>query len=297
MATRPSWSGQIRISLVSFPVQLFAGALPARRIAFHQIHQPTGERVRNQTVLDSGQKVERQEIVKGYEYEKNKYVTLDPEEVKEVRLPTKETIEVCEFVEIAEIDPIYYDAPYYVVPKTEKGSTGLEAFTVFREALKKSGKAALGEVVLGGREHLVAIRPYGRGLLMETLRYSDELRDADQFFNDIKETKIDPEQLDLANSLIKKKTGSFSKVGRYEDSYEAALKELVERKLKNLPLRDPADDEVAGTGNVISLMDALKRSVEGKAAAAKPAGRQAAKPATKKKPPAKKAAPKKKTAA
>ena len=130
--------------------------------SFHQIHEPTGERVRNQSVLDNGKKVEKADIVKGYEYEKNKYVTLTPDEVKEVRLPTKDAVTICEFVDIADIDAMYYDAPYYAVPKTEKGDTGLEAYTVFREALKKSGKAALGEVVLAGKEHLVAIALVGR---------------------------------------------------------------------------------------------------------------------------------------
>ena len=214
-------------------------------------------------------------------------MTLDPEEVREVRLPTKETVDICEFVDVTDIDPIYYDAPYYVVPKAEKGSTGVEAFTVFREALKKSGKAALGEVVLAGREHLVAIRPYGRGLLMETLRYADELKDADGFFDDIKEVKVSPEQMALATSLIKQKTGSFRKVDRYEDSYEEALKKLVERKLKNLPLHDQAEDEEPES-NVISLMDALKRSVEGKGKAPK-------KEADEK--PARKTVPRKKTVA
>ena len=295
MATRPSWSGQLRISLVSFPIQLFAGSVSARRVPFHQIYEPTGERVRNQTVTDSGRKVERADIVKGYEYEKNKYVTLTQDEVKEVRLQTKDAVTICEFVDVAGIDPMYYDAPYYAVPKDEKGDTGLEAFTVFREALKASGKAALGEVVLAGKEHLVAIRPCGKGLLVETLRYADEVRDAGKFFDDIKAVKPEAEQLALMASLIKQKSHALD-IGKYEDSYETALQKLVDRKMKNLPLHDPEEDEPE-TGNVISLMDALKRSVEGKKNQAKPAGKvkpapkkAGAKPAAKAKPAPKAAA-------
>ena len=296
MATRPSWSGHICISLVSFPIQLFAGSVSARRIPFHQIHEPTGERVRNQSVLDSGKKVEKADIVKGYEYEKGHYVTLTPDEVKEVRLPTKDSVTICEFVDVAEIDAMYYDAPYYAVPKDEKGDTGLEAFTVFREALKKSGKAALGEVVLAGKEHLVAIRPCGKGLLVETLRYEDEVRDSSKFFDDIKAIKPEAEQLALMASLIKKKSHALD-ISKYEDSYESALQKLVERKLKNKPLHDPEEDAETDTGNVISLMDALKRSVEGgqKAAAEKP--KTASKKPAVKKPAAKKTAAKKKKAA
>ncbi len=302
MATRPSWSGHIRISLVSFPIQLFAGSVSARRIPFHQIHEPTGERVRNQSVLDNGKKVEKADIVKGYEYEKNKYVTLTPDEVKEVRLPTKDAVTICEFVDIAEIDAMYYDAPYYAVPKAEKGDTGLEAFTVFREALKKSGKAALGEVVLAGKEHLVAIRPCGKGLLVETLRYETEVRSSDTFFDEIKAVKPEPEQLALMTSLIKQKSHKLE-IGKYEDSYESALKKLVDRKMKNLPLHDPEEDEDTDSSNVISLMDALKRSVEGKGKTAKPKAvekkapvRKSAKAVTKAKPAPKKTSAKKKAA-
>ena len=298
MAARPSWTGHIRISLVSFPVQLYSGAKPARRTALHQIHAPTGQRVHNQPVLEGGKRIEKSDIIKGYEYEKGQYVTLTPDEIKEIRLPTKETVDINEFVDIGEIDAIYYDTPYFIVPHVtgKKDKTGQEAFAVFREALKKTGKAAIGEVVLSGKEHLVAIRPCGRGMMLETLRYADELREAADFFKDIETTTIDKEQLALATSLIKQKTGSF-KVEKYDDSYESALHELIGRKLKNKPLRDESDDEDdRGGDNVISLMDALKRSVgtKNKTGTAKPA-----KKTTAKKPAAKKATskPKKKKAA
>lgn len=261
----------------------------------HQIHAPTGERVHNLPVLEDGTKISKSDIVKGYEYEKGEYVTLTPDEIKEIRLPTKETIDVSEFVDVGDIDAIYYDTPYFVLPQLtgKKDKTGIEAFGVLREALKETGKAAIGEVVLSGKEHLVAIRPCGRGLLLETLRYADELRQASDFFKEIEEIKVDKEQLELATTLIKQKTGSF-KVEKYNDSYETALHDLIGRKLKNKPLHDPdEDDKPASSGNVISLMDALKRSVGGKhdgkpkaapknAAAKKPAAKKApAKPAAK----------------
>ena len=287
--SRPSWTGQIRISLVSFPVQLYSGTVSQRRTALHQIHAPTGERVHNLPVIEGGKRVEKSDIVKGYEYEKGQYVTLTPDEIKEIRLSTAETIDIAEFVDVADIDTIYYDAPYYVLPQQtgKKGDkTGAEAFGVLREALKKTGKAAIGEVVLSGKEHLVAIRPCGRGLIMETLRYADELKKASDFFGEIGDTKVDAEQLALATTLIKQKTGSF-RVDKYNDSYEAALHELIGRKLKGKPLREEKNEDEADTGNVISLMDALKRSVGGKADKKTPAKKAPAKKKAAAKPAAK----------
>jgi DNA end-binding protein Ku len=257
MASRPSWTGNLRLSLVTFQVELYTGAKPIRNIPLHLIHKPTGKRVHNQTVVEGVGAVKRDSIVKGYEYKKDKYVVLTPEEIDKIRLPTNKTINITEFVDQTEVDEIYYDRPYYIVPK---GDIAVEAYAVFHQALKKTGKIAIGEVVLSGKEHLVSIKPYGKGMLLETLRYADEVRSAHQYFEDLSTPKADKEQLDLATTLIKKKTAKF-KPDDFDDSYETALHELIERKLKKLPLER---EEEKDTGKVISLMDALKKSVGGK---------------------------------
>jgi len=281
MATRPSWRGQIRVSLVSFPVELYAGSRSTRNIPLHQIHKPTGKRVHNMPYVEGKGEIDKDDIVKGYEYEKGRHVVLTPEEIAAVRLPTNHAIQICEFVDVAEIDPIYYDSPYYAVPEPD---TDVTAYVVFRDALRDSGKVAVGEVVLAGKEHLVAMRPCGKGLLLETLRYANEVREAHEYFDDIKNVKIDREQMALAKSLIKKKSAPF-KIKKYNDSYETALQELIDRKLKKLPIRPVIEDDYETT-NVISLMDALKRSVSGKAG--KPKAKPVKAKATRKKPAAKK---------
>jgi DNA end-binding protein Ku len=202
--------------------------------------------------------IDKDDIVKGYEYEKGRHVVLTPDEISAIRIPTKRTIQICEFVDVAEIDPIYYDTPYYAVPAADADPT---AYIVFRDALRDSGKVAVGEVVLAGKEHLAALRPCGKGMLMETLRYSNEVRKAHEYFDDIENMKPGREQMALAKSLIKKKSAPF-KIEKYNDSYEKALRELIDRKLKKLPIK-PVSEEEYDTTNVISLMDALKRSVKG----------------------------------
>jgi len=255
MAARPSWTGHLRFSLVTIPVQLYSGSKPTRNIPLHQIHKPTGKRVHNQPVVEGVGKIDKDTIVKGYEYKKGHHIVLTPEELDKIRLPTNKTINITEFADAAEIDAIYYDRPYYIVPQ---GDIAMEAYEVFHEALKKTGKVAIGEVVFAGKEHLVSIKPYGRGMILETLRYADEVRSAHGLFEDYKPAKPDSEQLALAVSLIKKKTKKF-KPEDFDDSYESALHELIERKLKKLPI-EKEDTDYEST-NVISLMDALKKSL------------------------------------
>ena len=284
MAARPSWTGHLRFSLVTIPVQLYSGSKSTRNIPLHQLHEPTGKRVHNQPVVEGVGAIDKSDIVKGYEYKKGSHVVLTPEELGKIRLPTNKTINITEFADAAEIDEIYYDKPYYVVPQ---GDIANEAYAVFHQALKKSGKVAVGEVVLSGKEHLVSIKPYGKGMLLETLRYADEVRSAHTHFEDLKTPTADKEQLDLALSLIKKKSAKFN-AGDFDDSYETALHELIERKLKNLPLEAEKDDYESS--NVISLMDALKKSLGDNKKTKKPAAK---KTAAKKAPPKKKAAAKK----
>lgn len=262
MPARAYWSGHLRVSLVSFAVRLYPAYNPARQIAFHQIDRKTGQRVRNQLVVPDVGPVDRGDIVKGYEYQKGRHIEIDPEELNALKLPSKHTIDIVQFVELHEIDPIYYDRPYYLVPDD---STALEAFATVREAMRATRTAGLGEVVFGGKEHLAAIRPCGRGLVLDTLRYADEVRRASSLFDEIEDIEIDPDQLELAKQLIKSKTAPFE-IEKFSDSYESAVRELVEAKLHDHPLA--AEEEPEPRGKVINLMDALKKSLSGKDAAA-----------------------------
>jgi DNA end-binding protein Ku len=294
MAARAYWSGHLRVSLVSFAIRLYPAFNPARQIAFHQIDRKSGQRVRQQLVVpESGsdsRPIERSEIVKGYEYEKGHYVEIDPDELDALRLPSKHTIDIVQFVAVDQIDPIYYDRPYYVVPDD---AMALPAFATVRDAMKESRAAAIGEVVFGGKEHLAAIRACGKGMVLDTLRYADEVRRAAPYFDEIGKVEIDEDQLDMAKMLIAKKTAPLD-MSKFADSYEAAVKELIEAKLHDKPLR--ADEPEEPRGNVVNLMDALKKSLGGDEAPATKPRKAAKKPATEAKP-AKAAAPAKRAAA
>lgn len=268
---RPYWSGQIQISLVSFGVKLFVATEAKGEIRFHQISRKTGERVRHQKVLASALEqspdeaaapVEKDEIVKGYEYRKGEYITIEPSEIEHLRVPSKHTIEVTQFVGMDEIEPEYLEKPYFVVPENDVQA---EAFAVVREALLKTKKAALGKIAFGGREHVLAITAPDDdklgGMMAYTMRYQKELRDPAEYFRDIKKVAVNEDSLELAETLIKKKTAKFDP-GKFTDGYEAALKELVEAKVQHAPI--PKDEvSTPRRGNVINLMDALRKSVSG----------------------------------
>jgi DNA end-binding protein Ku len=282
---RPYWSGQIQISLVSFGVKLFVATEAASDIHFHQIDRKTGERVRHQKVLasavdqtpdeaaDQSEVVEKSQIVKGYEYSKGQYVTIEPEELAELRVPSKHTMEITQFVDEAELAPEYFEKPYFVLPESESQT---EAFLTVRKALMETKKVGLTKIAFGGREHVVAIAPAGTdvhgGMMAYTMRYAAELRDPAEYFRDVKKATVSTDSLDLAKELIKRRTGKFDP-GQFVDGYEAAVKELVEAKLKHAPV---PKDEVAKPqrSKVINLMDALRRSVSGDA---KPEAKQAKK--------------------
>jgi DNA end-binding protein Ku len=257
MPARAYWSGHFRLSLVSFAIRLYPAFAPARQIAFHQIDRKSGQRVRQQLVVPDIGPVDRADIVKGYEYEKDHYIEIDPEELNQLRLPSKHTIDIVQFVGIDEIDPIYYDRPYYIVPDDKMA---LPAFATVRDAMKSSHVAALGEIVFSGKEHLAAIRACGKGMILDTLRYADEVKRAAPFFEEIGKAEIDDDQLDMAKMLIQKKTAPLD-MSKFNDSYEAAVKELVAAKLKHQPL--PRDEATPPSGNVVNLMDALKKSLAG----------------------------------
>jgi DNA end-binding protein Ku len=249
---RPYWTGFLKLSLVTVAVRLYGAASERERIRFHQIHEPSGERVRQQLVVPGIGPVERSDVVKGYEYEKGRYVTVDPEDLKRLRLATTDTIDIVEFVEA--IDPIYFDAPYYLVPD---GSVAEEGYRVIREALRESGKIAVGQLVINGQERVIAIRPLGTGLFGNALRYQDEIRNADDYFRPIAADAVDEDQLAIMQQIIAKKTRPFDP-GRFVDHYQAAVRELIDEKLAGTlppeaPERRPAQ--------VINLMEALKRSL------------------------------------
>ena len=257
MALRPYWSGQIRLSLVSLPVNIYPALSRSRQIPLHEIYRPTGQRVHHQNVVD-GEPVDKKDIVKGYEVEKGEYVLLEPEEIKDLKIPSKQTLEITQFVEKGSIDAIYSETPYFVTPD---GKSGEDAFTVIREALRASGKVGLGQLAIGGRERLCAIKPCGSGIMLETLRYEDEIRKSDPYFGDIDKGKVDKEQLDLAKELIKRKTATF-KPEKFHDHYREALQELIDSKLEHREPRDVVEEKPAG--KVINLMDALRKSLKEK---------------------------------
>lgn len=284
MAARPYWKGQLRLALVSIPVEIYSATKSGASISFRQIHEPSGKPVKYLKSVPGIGPVDVDDIMKGYEYEKGNFVLLEEGELEAVRLESKKTLELTLFVPADDIDVTYYEKPYYVVPADDLAN---EAFIVLREALKKTKMVGLGQLAMRGREYVVSVKPCGKGIVMETLRYADELAKAQSYFSDIPSDKPDAELLDLAESLIAKKTGDFD-ASAFKDRYIDALKDLVSRKLKAKGRKIVAEDEPdapSGKGNVIDLMAALKKSLEKpgakttlpkKTAAKKPAPRKRA---------------------
>ncbi len=281
MAARPYWQGQIRLALVSIPVQIFTATRSGSSVAFRQIHEPSGKTIKYEKTVPGIGPVDPDDIVKGFEYEKGSYVLLEDKELDAVRLESKKTLELTQFVDTNEIDVLYYEKPYFVVPADDLAE---EAFIVLREALRRTKKVGLGQLAMRGREYVVSIKPCGRGMIMETLRYADELNKAGAYFHDIPDTKPDDELLDLAETLIAKKSTPFAP-DKFHDHYVEALKELVARKLKakgGVITPDEEDAPKKGGSNVIDLMAALKKSIEKPGEDAKPAAKAPAKKPVKK---------------
>jgi len=267
MAARAYWQGQIRLALVSIPVQVFPATKSAARISFNQIHKPSGKRIRYEKVVPGIGAVEAEDIVKGYEVEKGKYVLLTDEEIDDVKLEAKRTIDLVQFVDEGEIDMLYFDKPYFLSPE-EGDETGAEAYVVLRDALKETGKVGLGQLVIRGKSNIVAVKPYGKGLSIETLRFADEVQKADAFFSAVPEITPDRELVGLAEELIKRKVAKFD-AKAFKDTYEVALRELIDAKIED---RAPEAIEEPQLGaKVIDLMEALKRSVGSRGSSAKPA--------------------------
>lgn len=261
MAARPYWKGQIRLALVSIPVEIYSATRSGASVAFNQIHEPSGKRIKYEKVVPGIGAVDPDEIVKGFEVSKGSYVLLDDDELQAVKLESKKILELTQFVDAHEIDPLYYERPYYVVPADDLAE---EAFVVLREALKETRKVALGQLTLRGREYVVSLKPCGRGILLETLRYADEVVKAQGYFRDIPDARADADMLELAGSIIAKKTAKFDP-DKFHDRYVDALRELIEKKRKLKGGKIHAEEEELprrGGSNVIDLMAALKKSIE-----------------------------------
>jgi DNA end-binding protein Ku len=272
MAPRAFWTGHLRLSLVNIPVKLYPATSSEKRIELHQIHEPTGKRIRYQKVAPGVGPVENEEIIKGYEYEKGKYVLIDPKEIDDLKLEAKQTIELVRFVDEDAIDDRYYETPYYLLPDGELADEG---YTIVQKALKDTGKIGVGQFILRGHGNIVAIKPFGKGLILEVLRHANEIRAAEPIFKEIADVKVDKEALDLAKELIKRKAGKFEPE-QLKDQYNEAVWELIHAKLEK---RAPEIvTEQPGTAKVINIMDALKKSVQqnkGGAPAKTPAKRAA----------------------
>jgi DNA end-binding protein Ku len=293
MAARPAWRGQIRIGLVSIPVEIYSATKSGASIAFHQIHEPSGKRIKYEKVVPGIGPVDRDEIIKGFEVSKGEYVLLEPEEIESVKLESRKTLDLSQFVELSDIDPIYFDKPYYVAPADDLAE---EAFVVVREALRRSKKVGIGQLAMRGQEYIVSLKACGRGMVLETLRYDDEVNKANSYFRDIGNSKPDEDLLDMATNLIERKSGKFD-ASEFHNRYVDALKGLIAEKRKKkgeLVIQDP-DNGPPKDSNVIDLMAALKKSL-GDDKLAKPAAKKAASKPSPRRAAVKKAAPKRATA-
>ena len=259
MAARAIWRGQIRLALVSIPIELFPATKSGAQIQFHQIHEPSGKRIKYEKVVPGIGPVDRDEIVKGYEVSKGHYVLLDPEEIESVKLESRKTLDLVQFVDEGDIDATFFEKPYYVVPADDLAE---EAYVVLRDALKAAKKVGIGQLAMRGQEYMVALKPCGRGLLLETLRYADEVHKSSGFFRDIGETKPDPDLLDMASMLIERKAGEFDPK-EFHNRYVDALHRLIEKKqkAKGEKIIEQEDEAPPKGSNVIDLMAALKKSL------------------------------------
>jgi DNA end-binding protein Ku len=261
VAPRAYWKGYLKLSLVSCPVALFPASSEREKIRFHQINKATGNRIKYRKVdAETEDEVDASDIIKGYEVGKGEYIELEPEELEAVAIESTRTLDIDEFVPKKEIDEIYLNNPYYIVPD---GEVGQQAFAVIREAIRKEGMVALGRVVFTSREHVIALEPRGKGLLGITLRYPYEIRKEDQYFDDIENEKIPKDMMELASHIVETKSGHFNPK-KFEDHYEEALKELLKKKQAGEKIEAPKEREPA---KVINLMDALRRSVSSERAA------------------------------
>jgi DNA end-binding protein Ku len=264
MAPRANWKGFLRLSLVTCPVALFPATSDSEKISFNQINRNTGHRIKYLKVdADTGEEVTSDDIMKGYKVDTDTYIEISKDELDNIALESTRTIEIDQFVPKAEIDELYLVRPYYIVPD---GKVGHDAYAVIRETIRSLDKVALARVVLTNREHVIALEARDNGLMGMLLRYPYEVRNSAEYFDDIQDVKITKDMLDLARHIVQQKSGHFDPA-KFEDHYEAALTELINKKRNGE--RITSASKPVSNDNVISLMDALKRSISGKSAPAK----------------------------
>jgi DNA end-binding protein Ku len=283
MAARPTWQGHLRLSLVTCPVALYTATQASGEVHFNLLHKDTHNRIRMIPTDPEKGPVERKDLVKGYEYEKDSYIVVTQDEIDSVRLESTRVIDIERFVDAADIDRLYWDNPYYMVPD---GKLALDAFSVIRDAMGKTGKIALARVVMHQRERLLGLEPRGKGLVAWSLRSNKEVRDVGDYFDDIPAHKGDKEMVAIAEKIIEQKEGPFDP-SKFNDRYEDALRDLIAEKRKGkgrtVKAEEPEDT------NVVDLMAALRKSLEAKGKSA-PAKKAAPKKAAATKAPAKKRA-------
>jgi len=271
------WTGQIRLALVALPVKLYSALDSKEKISFNQIHEPSKQRIRYEKVAPGVGTVSNDEIVKGYEYQKGRYVLFSDEEFDALKVDSKKTLDMIQFAPADTIDPIYFDKPYYALPD---GKLADEPYRVVREALKKTKTVGLGQITMRGRSYIAAVKPYDDGLTVETVHYAQELRAAKSFFDEIPSGKLDSDLIDLAEELITRKKAKFDP-NKFEDEYAIAIERLVKKKIERhgeLVLEDQEEPSKDYGDNVVSLVDALKKSLSKKAEIVEPNAKAKAAP-------------------
>ncbi|MCC8957012.1 Ku protein [Bradyrhizobium sp. Pear77] len=274
-APRAYWKGTLKLSLVSCPVALYPASTTVEKTRFHMINRETGNRLKQQMVdTETGDVVEGDQKGRGYEVTKGKYVEIDKDELDAVQIESNHTIDIDSFVPEDEIDKRYLDHPYYIRPD---GKAGVDAFAVIRDAMKDQDRVALARIVLTNREHVIAIEPLDKGMLGTTLRYPYEVRDAGDYFDDIKSPKVTKDMVELAGHILDSKAAHFDP-SKFKDEYETALKALVRRKAAGKPIKAAAREEKPS--NVVNLMDALKQSLKDRKGGARRSGPATRRPAS-----------------
>jgi len=276
MPPRAYWKGYLKLSLVSCPIALYPATTSVEKIRFHMINTETGNRLKQQMIdSETGDVVEGDQKGRGYELSKGKSVAIDKDELDAIQVESTHTIDIDSFVPAAEIDKRYLDNPYYLTPN---GKEGADAFAVIRDAMKDKDRVALARIVLSNREHIIALEPLGKGLLGTTLRYPYELRDEDDYFDNIKSPRISKDMIELASHILDSKASHFDP-SKFKDEYENALKAMVKRKAAGKPMKAP--ERAEKRDNVVSLMDALRGSLKGKAPAKRRTRSRSSRPAKK----------------
>ncbi len=267
LSARPVWTGQIRLALVALPVKLYSALDSREKISFNQIHEPSKQRIKYEKVVPGIGAVDKDEIVKGYEFQKGRYVLFSDEEFEALKVDSKKTLDMIQFAPAETIDPIYFDKPYYALPD---GKLADEPYRVVRDALRRTGTIGLGQITMRGRSYIAAVKAHEDGILVETVHYAEELRAAKGFFDEIPAGISEPDLVDLAEELIKRKQAPFD-ASKFADEYAEALERLIKKKIERegeTILEDSEDPSPDYGDNVVSLVDALKKSLAKKQAGA-----------------------------